>query len=123
MAHVPARVFVYGTLMPGQSRWSALEPYATTWTPATAAGRLWDTRRGYPAVQFGATGDPVPGFLVLLAPERAARAIAELDRIEGEGVLFGRVEIVTSAGPAGSYEWLGPTDDFTPMVHGWPPRP
>ncbi len=114
-------VFVYGTLMPGQLRWPSLEPYATTCTPASVTGRLWDTGRGYPAIRFDIDGGPVPGFLVALAPERVDDAMARLDHIEGEGVLYRRVEVVTSGGRATSYEWLGPTDGLTLLVAGWPP--
>ncbi len=120
MAAAATCVFVYGTLMPGQSRWPSLEPYATTCTPATATGRLWDTGRGYPAIRFDADGEPVPGVLVALAPDRVGAAIARLDDIEGEGVLYRRVRIVTSGGPAISYEWAGPTDAFTRLPGGWP---
>jgi len=106
--------------MPDQPRWPALAPYATGWAPATATGRLWDTGRGYPAVRFGDTGELVPGILVDLAPDRAGEAVAGLDRIEGEGVLYRRVEILTSGGLALSYEWLGPTEALTPLPAGWP---
>ncbi len=121
MAGVPAevtRVFVYGTLMPGQPRWPALAPYATAWTAATAPGRLWDTGRGYPAARFDATGDPVPGFLVDLDPALVPDAVTLLDHIEGEGVLYRRVEVLTSGGPALSYDWLGSTRGLTPLA-GW----
>ncbi len=106
--------------MPGQCRWPALEPYATGWAPATAAGRLWDTGFGYPAVRFDHGGEPVPGVLVTLAPEGAPDAIARLDAIEAEGVLYRRVDVETSGGPAVSYEWIGPTDGLAPLTSGWP---
>ena len=113
------RVFVYGTLMPGESRWPALRRYAVSWGPATARGRLWDTGRGYPAVRFDQSGDAVPGVLVTIAPESAAVAVALLDRIEGEGVLYRRVWVATSGGPAVAYEWLGPTEGLAPLAQGW----
>ncbi len=117
-------IFVYGTLMPGGSRWPALRPYATAWERATAPGRLWDTGRGYPAVRFGHDGGPIPGVLVALAPDLVADAIAVLDRIEAEGVLYRRVEVATSGGPAFGYEWLGSTEGMVPLHGGWPcPRP
>jgi gamma-glutamylcyclotransferase (GGCT)/AIG2-like uncharacterized protein YtfP len=122
---VPAdvtRVFVYGTLMPGHARWPALAPFATAWAPATARGRLWDTGRGYPAVRFEATAALVPGFLVDLDATRAPEAVARLDRIEAEGSLYRRIEIVTSGGPALTYEWLGATDGLPPLHEGWPRR-
>ena len=114
------RVFVYGTLMPGQPRWAVLEPYAAGWEPATARGRLWDTGRGYPAVRFDGEGDPVPGVLVALVPELAEEAVTTLDRVEGEGVLYRRVEVATSAGSAVAYEWLGSIDGMAQLTDGWP---
>ncbi|MDP8937969.1 MAG: gamma-glutamylcyclotransferase [Actinomycetota bacterium] len=114
-----ARVFVYGTLMPGRSRWPALEPYATGWAPAIASGRLWDTGRGYPAVRFDHEGVAVPGVVVTLEPEAAPDVIARLDGIEAEGVLYRRVEVDTSAGRAVSYEWIGSTDGLVPLPDGW----
>ena len=121
----PRRLFVYGTLMPGEPLWPALEPYAASWEPATAAGRLWDTGRGYPAVRFshsgpGEGGGAVPGILVALDPGRAAEAVEVLDRIEDEGRLYRRVEVATSLGPAHAYEWLGATDGLDPLLEGWP---
>ncbi|MDP9069798.1 MAG: gamma-glutamylcyclotransferase [Actinomycetota bacterium] len=117
------RLFVYGTLMPGGARWPALRPYATAWEPATAPGRLWDTGRGYPAVRFDPDGGPIRGFLVAIAPELAVDAIAVLDVIEAEGVLYRRVEVVTSAGPAFGYEWLGSTEGLAGLADGWPCPP
>lgn len=112
-------VFVYGTLMPGGSRWGSLRPYAESWEPATAPGRLWDTGRGYPAATFG-DGGRIPGVAVRLRPGMAAPAVAMLDGIEGEGTLYRRVQIATSAGSALGYEWIGPTEGFRPLPHGWP---
>jgi gamma-glutamylcyclotransferase (GGCT)/AIG2-like uncharacterized protein YtfP len=115
------RVFVYGTLMPGHPRWRHLSPYAVSWQPATAAGRLWDTGRGYPAATFDDVEGEIPGVAVLLAADAAEAAMRLLDGIEGEGSLYRRVEIATSHGKALSYEWLGATDGFRPLPDGWPP--
>jgi gamma-glutamylcyclotransferase (GGCT)/AIG2-like uncharacterized protein YtfP len=117
----PTRLFVYGTLMPGEALWPALQPFVLAWERATAGGRLWDTGRGYPAVRFDRGSRPVPGFLVTLDPQRAADAVAALDAVEEEGVLYRRVEVVTSAGAALAYEWLGATDGMAALDEGWPP--
>lgn len=114
------RVFVYGTLMPGQPRWAVLEPYTAGWEPATARGRLWDTGRGYPAVRFDVDGDPVPGVVVTLVSELTEEAVMTLDRVEGEGVLYRRVEVATSTGSAIAYEWLGSIDGLERLADGWP---
>jgi gamma-glutamylcyclotransferase (GGCT)/AIG2-like uncharacterized protein YtfP len=115
----PVRVFVYGTLMPGQPRWRHLSRYAVSWQPATAAGRLWDTGRGYPAATFDDVAGEIPGVAVLLRAEAAEAAIQLLDEIEGEGSLYRRVQIDTSCGKALSYEWLGATDGLRPLPGGW----
>ncbi len=114
-----AAIFVYGTLLPGQARWAVLEPHALTTRPATARGRLWDTGAGYPAARFDTTGDDIPGALVTVAPDRMAGVITTLDRIEGEGVVFRRVEVETSGGRAVSYEWMGRTEGLLPLPGGW----
>ncbi len=114
-----SHLFVYGTLMPGQPRWPALRPFATAWEPVTASGRLWDTGRGYPAVLFSEDGTAVRGFRVAVSPDLLPDALAVLDGIEAEGVLYRRVEVQTSAGPAMSYEWLGPTEGLVRLSGGW----
>lgn len=123
------RVFVYGTLMPGELRWPSLEAYAVGWQEATAAGQLWDTGRGYPAAVFHhlasdatASGSRIPGVCVTLRDAAVDEAIAVLDAIEGEGALYRRVTIASSAGEAVSYEWLGDTAGLTLLPHGWPAR-
>ena len=113
------RLFVYGTLMPGELRWPALEPFAASWERATAGGRLWDSGHGYPVARFGDGDASIPGWLVTLADERAAEAVAVLDEIEEVGVLYRRVEVTTSGGPALAYEWLGSTDGLTLLPDGW----
>ncbi len=116
----PTRLFVYGTLMPGEALWPALAPYAVSWEQATAPGHLWDTGRGFPSVRFEPHADPVPGVVVDLDPGRVPEALAVLDAIEGEGRLYRRVVIVTSAGPAHAYEWLGSTGGLPRLPGGWP---
>jgi gamma-glutamylcyclotransferase (GGCT)/AIG2-like uncharacterized protein YtfP len=117
----PPRLFVYGTLMPGEQLWPALAPFAVAWEEVTAVGRLWDTGHGYPAVQFDAAGGgAVPGVLVDLDPRRLGAAIGVLDEIEEEGRLYRRVQVSTSGGPAWAYEWLGPTAGLAVLTDGWP---
>ncbi|MGI8984107.1 MAG: gamma-glutamylcyclotransferase family protein [Acidimicrobiales bacterium] len=113
------RLFVYGTLMPGEALWGELAPFVIAWREAAAPGRMWDTGHGYPAVRFVPSGAPVPGVVVDLDPVRAPAAITRLDEVEDAGVLYRRVEVVTTAGPAWAYEWLGPTGGLQPLPGGW----
>lgn len=119
----PDRLFVYGTLMPGEPLWPELAPYAVAWEPVVAEGALWDTGQGYPAVRFHPGGEPVPGILVTIDPGRRADVLALLDRIEDVGVLYRRVVVPTTGGDAFAYEWLGPTDGLARLSAGWPPPP
>ena len=119
----PDRLFVYGTLKPGEPLWPTLAPYAVAWEEVLAEGRLWDTGLGYPAVRFGAGRGAVPGVLVTVHPDRAGEAIAVLDEVEDEGHLYRRIVVTTTAGEAFAYEWLGSTDGLEPLLDGWPPVP
>jgi gamma-glutamylcyclotransferase (GGCT)/AIG2-like uncharacterized protein YtfP len=116
------RLFVYGTLKPGQSRWPALAPFVDPLEPVVAAeveGRLWATPWGWPALTPG-TG-PVRGVLVTLRPDRVEDALARLDEIEGVDTgLFERVAAKTSAGTVCSiYLWPKGTDGFTLLDGEW----
>ncbi len=99
-----------------------------SWHPTPSPGALrplsagfWDTGHGYPAVRFDAGGDPVPGVMVTLDPDRAPAALAMLDEVEEEGALYRRVEVETTSGRAWAYEWLGPTESMSLLPSGWPP--
>jgi gamma-glutamylcyclotransferase (GGCT)/AIG2-like uncharacterized protein YtfP len=116
------RLFVYGTLKPGQSRWPALAPFVDPLEPVVAAevkGRLWATPWGWPALTPGT--DPVRGVLVALHRDRVADALARLDEIEGVDTgLFERVATATCAGTLCSiYMWPRDTEGFTLLEGGW----
>jgi gamma-glutamylcyclotransferase (GGCT)/AIG2-like uncharacterized protein YtfP len=110
------KLFVYGTLAPGQDAWSVLEPWATgEGVPDAVLGRLYDTGRGYPAATFSSDGDSpggdagglVHGVVVALAPGRARAALAALDRYEGDE--YERVTVRTRAGiDVATYAWIAP---------------
>lgn len=119
VSDVPPAVFVYGTLIPGNSRWWVLEPFAESWEEACAAGALYDTGRGYPAATFFGRGGAIRGVRVRLRPDLLDDAVARLDEVEGAGTLYRRVVVPTSHGDAMSYEWIGPTDGLRRLAEGW----
>lgn len=113
-----ANLFVYGTLMPGQTRWHLLQPYTeAAATKATAVpGRLYDTACGWPAAVLDQDcPERVPGVLVAITSEPAPVLLRLLDDVEGVGVgLFARTVVVTECGTrAWAYTWPGPTTGLT----------
>jgi gamma-glutamylcyclotransferase (GGCT)/AIG2-like uncharacterized protein YtfP len=124
-----ARLFVYGTLMPGQGRWHLLAPLTAAGAPeaATAAGLLYRTPYGWPAAVFGGgeaagplVATVVPGQVVTLRDP--GRALPVLDEVEGTGAgLFERRLIATTAGRCWAYHWPGPTSGFD-VIAGWTSR-
>src|SRR3954452_22202905 len=113
----PTAVFVYGTLLPSESRWPLLEPYARGARPAGVPGRLFDTGRGYPCALFSGPGT-IPGAVVALDQAEVDDVVALLDEVEGVAFgLYERVVVTTDDGErVWSYEWAGDMDELTPIV-------
>jgi gamma-glutamylcyclotransferase (GGCT)/AIG2-like uncharacterized protein YtfP len=105
----PDRLFVYGTLQPGERAWHLLEPQVSAVYATTAAGRLHDTGRGYPALLAGTA--PVPGHVVTL---RDPAALPALDRYEGPEYV--RRRIVVDGRPCWTYVWTGAVDGLRPIA-------
>jgi gamma-glutamylcyclotransferase (GGCT)/AIG2-like uncharacterized protein YtfP len=120
---VIARLFVYGTLMPGEARWHLLAPLAAPGPPepAQAAGNLYRTPYGWPAAVFDpAASAAVPGLVVRL--REPAAALTVLDEIEGTGTgLFERRLVTATAGQCWAYHWPGRTSGFQP-IRAWAGR-
>lgn len=113
-----AHVFAYGTLLPGQARWYALEPYVHgTGEPDEAFGELYDTGRGYPAAVFvdvslvdvSPEAGRIEGRTFELQQDHLDRALQHLDDVEGAvGGLYRRIEIRTVNGVhAWAYQYGG----------------
>ncbi len=100
------RLFVYGTLAPGNVAWSVLEPWVIGDPgPDAVAGRLYDTGRGYPAATFAPGADLVHGSVVVLGRPHAA--LVALDRYEGDE--YARITVRTRAGvEVAAYAWTAP---------------
>ncbi len=62
------RLFVYGTLMPGQNNARQLRGITGKWVAATVTGRLYPQgigkTRGYPALVLDRDGPRIPGYLL-----------------------------------------------------------
>lgn len=96
---MPEHLFVYGTLRPGDVRWSLLDRYVDDeGVDDTAAGRVFDTGLDYPAAVFG-EGGQIRGRTYRLKAELLAEALAVLD-VEEDTVagLYCRVRITTAGG-------------------------
>jgi gamma-glutamylcyclotransferase (GGCT)/AIG2-like uncharacterized protein YtfP len=106
----PLDFFVYGTLRPGEQRWSAIADLVDVVGEASVPGRVWSTGRGYPAAAFSEDDDGEVRGMLLRPRGDGAEAYATTDAIEAEGELFARVA-VRADGPDGpgwaaAYAWI-----------------
>jgi gamma-glutamylcyclotransferase (GGCT)/AIG2-like uncharacterized protein YtfP len=118
-------LFVYGTLRPGDVRWSLLEPFvADDGVDDSVEGDLFDTGLDYPAAVFGATGI-VRGRTYALRADRLERALAVLDEEEDTVAgLYRRVRVTTARGHTAWAYAYGQGLDLTPIPSGdWFDRP
>ena len=104
------RVFIYGTLIPGQVRWDHLAEYVQATEPDSTAGLLYSTPYGYPAARFDGTNtlpQQIQGQLMTIRPELLDECFELLDEVESAVVgLYHRVVVETSRGhKAWSYQY------------------
>lgn len=110
-------LFVYGTLRPDGPAFARIAGLVDVLGPATTAGRLFDTGRGWPAATFedgslvdASTAGTIRGQLVLARdPDSAVALFDRADRYEGAPQLFARTSVLVD-GPsrsrwAASYAW------------------
>jgi len=127
------KLFIYGTLFPGEERWHFLEPFLARnqgepITPDSAAGHLFDSGFGYPAARFDGTNtiaDRIVGSLVSLEPSTVEECMELLDVVEGEPEgEFHRIIIETDAGVrAWSYQFGLTLPDLARIRNGsWAAR-
>lgn len=115
-------VFVYGTLMPGQSRWDLLAPYAVgDATRDQISGRLIDTGYGYPGLIDLGADTTVHGWVVDLDNPRTSEALAYLDEIEGTAAgLYAREVVCTASGrTCWTYRYLQPAAGMRNLRGSW----
>ena len=125
--HVVTELFVYGTLLPGDVRWSLLERYITgEGTPDAVSGLLYDTGLDYPAAIFDEFATTfILGRRYSLRIDVIDEALRELD-IEEDTVdgLYARVEVTTQNGTRCWAYAYGTGLDLTPIPSGnWFDRP
>jgi gamma-glutamylcyclotransferase (GGCT)/AIG2-like uncharacterized protein YtfP len=81
------RLFVYGTLAPGQPNEHVLAEVCGEWESATVTGKLfhegWGAALGYPGIVLDELGEDVPGLL--FSSESLPEHWARLDAFEGDG--------------------------------------
>jgi gamma-glutamylcyclotransferase (GGCT)/AIG2-like uncharacterized protein YtfP len=108
------KVFIYGTLAPGQHRWTTLEPYCDNHTADAINGELYDTGYGWPAAVITTFSYPhIPGYTVTLKPETVDIVLPILDDIEGHPYLFERIPTQTINGVAAwVYHWTHSTAGY-----------
>ena len=97
------RLFVYGTLAPGQTNHKVLEDIPGTWETATLRGKLlnegWGSKMGCPGIVPDEDGDEVDGHL--LSSDHLAEYWAMLDEFEGSGYRREKVSVKIESG-----EWV-----------------
>jgi gamma-glutamylcyclotransferase (GGCT)/AIG2-like uncharacterized protein YtfP len=75
------RIFVYGTLLTGQTARSLIANHVARWEPARTTGKMYAFPMGYPGIVDAPEG-PIIGELIWL--KELAAAFALLDAYEGD---------------------------------------
>ncbi len=89
------KVFVYGTLRPGQRLWPGVENYVETYIEdVTIQGDLFMSTGWYPVMKEGE--GTIKGTLLVIKKGEEEDALNQLDAIEGYPWLYNRMEVETS---------------------------
>ena len=117
---VPDRLFVYGTLLPGESRWHFLQQFVDDeGVVDSVAGHLFDTGCGYPAAVFSAAASLIHGRVFVLDVDQLDHALEVLDQVEGAADgQYRRVQVVSESGPTAWAYAYGEGLSLTPIAHG-----
>ncbi|PYI53102.1 gamma-glutamylcyclotransferase family protein [Paenibacillus flagellatus] len=109
------RVFVYGTLLTGETNYGVAAPYVRSAEPGGVYGRLYDAG-AYPALVLGEGGDEAGGAVVqgewFTVDEEGLAAMDELEEYVGPGDPRNDYERVTVTDVDGvrtgwAYVWTG----------------
>ncbi len=122
-AELPDQIFIYGTLIPGEPRWSYIEDYVVSTTPDTTRGKLFDTGAGYPAARFDCTAtipDRIHGLRVAVDRTMVSECLELLDEVESAVTgLYHRLIVDTDGGEqAWAYQYGRGFDHLTPIATG-----
>lgn len=94
---MPQRLFVYGTLGPGQPNEHVLSSIGGTWEKASVNGYLkpqvWGAELGYPGIVLDDSGDEIKGHI--FSSEKLKYYWDELDEFEGEEYQRVLIEVKT----------------------------
>ena len=94
------RLFIYGTLSPGQPNHHVMEQIPGSWEEASLKGILrdegWGSEMGCPGIVPSEDGPEVQGFL--FSSEQLADHWQMLDEFEGEGYNRVTVQVKTTNG-------------------------
>ena len=112
-------LFVYGTLRPGDVRWSFLEPFVVDdGVDDAVPGALYDTGLDFPAARFDEPGT-IRGRTYRLRRETIDEALDVLDEVEATvHGFYHRIAITTGGGVlAWAYQY-GEGLELTPIASG-----
>jgi gamma-glutamylcyclotransferase (GGCT)/AIG2-like uncharacterized protein YtfP len=94
------RLFTYGTLMPGQLRFTYVQHLVKETTPGIVSGRLYNVNDSFPALELGfKVGAPqmaVAGVVLTVDDDDEDEMFAICDQIEGAPDLYKRSLAVVS---------------------------
>ena len=81
------RLFVYGTLAPGEPNEHILKKIGGRWEKASVKGRLyplgWGAEYGYPAMVLDESAEPISGLI--FSSDELNDFWPDLDKFEGDG--------------------------------------
>jgi len=109
-------VFVYGTLLTGESNHHIAAPHTKAVIPGTVRGRLYDIGT-YPALVLSGDGADVPGEWISVS-EEGLQAMDELEEYYGPGQMnvYERVWIKDAYGPAEGWVYVWPSSAGYPEI-------